>query len=401
MSTCKISENSVPIAVEDKFIIFAFGKGRSLCPHSNDSEKLGEMIASLGNLIPIFDLRSLEGLYHDINIFIQNVGGDASYIMLGRKEINAGWGRELSAKGFEIIRAGGHRFKTSLLDINLFAVKTDFFADEASDQLQNDMFLSLTNPAHEYTKDLLTRERDLQFDTIKRFVDSRHRTSLLVEFVMAARDGKVILCPYHGHAIHDVEMKPKTVLVGRPAVIAQNTRAAFSDEIAALEELVNDATIKEHAIQKFLEEHPNFIRGLNYNNIYPQIVLERENDGSLIPDFILEPFEGGFCDILDIKLPKQRLYVGGKDRGQLAAGLHEVAAQLREYAAYFEQDKYRRFVRERYGLKIYRPRLIAVIGRDINQLSAEQFRRAITAYDNLQFMTFDELIRHARNRILV
>jgi hypothetical protein len=46
----------------------------------------------------------------------------------------------------------------------------------------------------------------------------------------------------------------------------------------------------------------------------------------------------------------------------------QVIAQLREYAAYFEQEKYRKFVRDKYGLKIYRPRLIALVGRDMREM---------------------------------
>ena len=62
----------------------------------------------------------------------------------------------------------------------------------------------------------------------------------------------------------------------------------------------------------------------------------------------------------------------------LAAGLHEVAAQLREYAAYFEQSKYQKFVEEKYGLRVYKPRLIAIVGRDMKQMTDDQFRRAMT-----------------------
>lgn len=154
-------------------------------------------------------------------------------------------------------------------------------------------------------------------------------------------------------------------------------------------------------IQKFLERHPNFLKGLNYENIYPQIILERDNDGSLRPDFILEPYDDGFCDILDIKLPSQKIIVGPKDRKQLAHGVQQVAAQLREYAAYFKQEKYRKMVREKYGLRIYKPRLIAIVDRDMRQMSDVQFRRSLTAYENLQFMTFDQLVQHAKKRVLI
>lgn len=400
MSTNEVSEDEIPVSVEDKFVVFAFGKGRSLCPHSNDTHHLGGMLSRLNNIVPIFDLRGLEGYYNDVDQLIRNIGGEYSYVILGGNEIDAGWDHELTVRGLKTIQAKGQASGTTLIHKSLFGANPAF-ADEASKLLQLNMHLATINPSHKYIKNLAELEWSLQFDKFSEFITSNHRNSLLLEFVMAAKGESIVLCPYHGNAIHNVETKGNTVLVGRPAVIARNTRAVFYDETTEFERLINEKTVKEHHVQKFLERNPNFLKGLNYQNIYPQLVLERDDDGALIPDFILEPFDGAFCDILDIKLPKQKLLVGGKDRGQLAAGLHEVAAQLREYAAYFEQEKYRQFVRDKYGLKVYRPRLIAVIGRDIMQMTEEQFRRAMTAYDNLQFMTFDELLLHAKNRLLV
>jgi hypothetical protein len=361
MSVDDISANAIPIAVEDKFLVLAFGTGQYLCPSTNDADHLGDMLMRLKDIDPIFDLRGLEGYYKDIDEFIRNVGGENSYVILGKDETEAGWGRRLAATGFEIIRARGQAHNTALLEIDLFDCNAEDFMEDAIFGFGIGDYDDAVELAY-----------DIQFEKLQEFVVSNHRNSLLVEFVMAAKGDRVTLCPYHGHAIHDVETRSEKVLVGRPAVIARNTRGAFSDEITELEHLVNNSSVKERDIQKFLENHPNFLRGLNYQNIYPQIILERESEGPLIPDFILEPFDGAFCDILDIKLPRQSLYVGGKDRGRLAAGLHEVAAQLREYAAYFEQEKYRRFVREKYGLRLYKPRLIAVVGRVLVQREWEE-----------------------------
>jgi hypothetical protein len=234
------------------------------------------------------------------------------------------------------------------------------------------------------------------------FLRQLNSNSLLVEFVMTT-DGQAVTCsPYHGSAIHTIE-RPNTfdVLLGRPAVLAAKTQILFSQEIEAFQRLLNESTTRERHLQKFLEDHPNFLSGLNYSNVYPQLVLEREDGSQLKPDFILEPYDDEWCDILDIKLPSQSLIVGTKDRATLAAGIHEVVAQLREYAAFFEQDKHRTFVREKYGLQIYKPRLIAVVGRDIRQMTDPQIRRAMTAYSDVRIMTFDQLVRHAQTRMLL
>jgi len=175
----------------------------------------------------------------------------------------------------------------------------------------------------------------------------------------------------------------------------------FSSEIEHFQRLLNDPETRERHLQKFLEQHKNFLTGLNYTNIYPQLILEREDGTELRPDFFLEPYDDMWCDILDIKLPTHSLIVGSRDRATLAAGIHEVAAQLREYAAYFEEEKHRKFVKDKYGLRVYKPRLIAIVGRDIRQMTDPQIRRAMTAYDNINVMTFDELVRHAKSRLLL
>ena len=234
------------------------------------------------------------------------------------------------------------------------------------------------------------------------FLKKLHRHSLLIEFAMASKGDDVVCVPYHSQALHKIDFgNRQDLIIGRPGVIANATASFLSSELVEFQRLLNSNSTRERHIQTFLEKHPTFLRGLNYRNVYPQLVLQRDDNTKLVPDFILEPFDGAWCDILDVKLPRQKLIVGRKDRAALAAGIHEVAAQLREYAAYFEQDKYRKFVMQKYGLKVYRPRLIALVGRDLWQMTSEEVRRAMTSYEGLEIVTFDALLEHSKNRILI
>ena len=81
--------------------------------------------------------------------------------------------------------------------------------------------------------------------------------------------------------------------------------------------------------------------------------------------------------------------------------MQEVASQLREYASYFEDPRYRKMLFDRYGLRAYKPKLIAVVGRDSDQNWSEQHRRATTCYADLQIMTFDHLLDMSKQRILI
>jgi len=396
MVNARISENAVPIAVEDKFLIFSFGRGDLLCPHSAHAEQLGEMVLNLrapfDKLTPIFDLRGTEGYYNDVDTFIQFVGGKDALVLLGDSEIEAGWDFRLRLRGLQPIRANGLAFSTTELGLEKFEAEAEMYKEDVISGLAGKI------QSWEHYQNILYGR---QLEDFTSFLQSIQRNSLLVEYVMSYSQGGIEVTPYHTSAVHNVETSPSSVVIGRPGVIARTTRAVFASQIDEFQQLINKQETKERDLQSFLERNPDFLRGLNYQNVYSQLVLERGNDGSLVPDFILEPYEDGFCDILDLKLPTQNIIVGGKDRATLAAGLHAVAAQLREYTAYFEQEKHQRFVKEKYGLRFYRPRMIAIVGRDMKQMTESQIRRAMTVYPDLQFMTFDELLKHAQNRMLI
>lgn len=238
--------------------------------------------------------------------------------------------------------------------------------------------------------------------TLLGMIREMHQHSLLVEMVFCPRGDSIRCVPYHAGGAHQIHAKGTSdLLIARPGIIAERVAATFSSEILEFEQILANPRTREKHIQAFLERYPAFLRGLGYKNLYPQVVLSRDDGTSLRPDFILEPFDGAWCDILDVKLPKERVIVGTRDRAALAAGIHEVAAQLREYAAYFEQDRYRKLVKDRYGLSVYRPRLIALVGRHVAPHDQLQVRRAMTQYEQMRMLTFDELVSHAQNRMLI
>lgn len=244
--------------------------------------------------------------------------------------------------------------------------------------------------------------QDLATEAVKSQLRLAHRRSVLAEFVIQVDGDRLTCVPYHAGALFDIEAPgQRELLVGRPAIVARQAGAVLRTEADAFEELINRSRVKELEIQKFLDSHPSFLRGLGYQNVYSQVVLAREDGSSLRPDYILEPVAGDWCDVVDIKLPYVRTTVGRSDRRALAAAVHEAAAQLREYRAYFEDPKHRRHVLERYGLRVYRPRMIVIIGRDVTELSDAELRRAMTAYEDLTIVTFDKLARVAQTRLLI
>jgi hypothetical protein len=237
---------------------------------------------------------------------------------------------------------------------------------------------------------------------LNRFILNTGRNSLLNEFVIQERGERVLVTPYHSHALYPIEANNR-LIIGKPGIIAQKTGALFAAEISAFQQLLSARKLRESSIQAFLEQHTNILRllGANYTRIYPQIILERDDGTSLRPDFILQPSNNGWCDILDIKLPDEAIVIGGKDRKRFSSAVEELVAQLREYAAYYEDPRLAKRIQDVYGIKCYRPRMIGVIGRTPRVVDDRQMRRLETIYDDLSIITFDRLVEIAKTRLLV
>lgn len=169
--------------------------------------------------------------------------------------------------------------------------------------------------------------------------------------------------------------------------------------VEELEDMINSATVTEGDLQDFFERHPQFLCGDTYEAAHPHIILQRPDAGPLIPDFVLKPpNENALCDLLELKLPRAKLVVGQSNRKRLSAALMEACAQLREYRDYFEAQANRAAIEEIYGLRLYRPRMIVVIGKRSDYL-ANDLRRAESDIPQLTITTYDDVLDRARNRI--
>ncbi|HEY1685723.1 MAG TPA: Shedu anti-phage system protein SduA domain-containing protein [Tepidisphaeraceae bacterium] len=239
-----------------------------------------------------------------------------------------------------------------------------------------------------------------RFDFIQAVTARYAVNSLMTQFVIDVADEATTIIPYHAHASYEIQAD-KQILIAKPAVLARRLNAIFRSDLLELEQLLAWPRAEERHFQDYFERHPQVFRSMGYREIYPQLILEREDGTSLRPDFILQPIDSPWCDVLDIKLPSSRLLAGSNDRRRASSNLAEVAAQLREYRAYFEDPKLAKWFESRYGIKCYRPRLKAVIGRgQILQQSFED-RRAMTAYEDLGIITFDQIAEIARQRLLI
>lgn len=184
------------------------------------------------------------------------------------------------------------------------------------------------------------------------------------------------------------------ILTAFPYVYLSKVNSFWRSQLEDFERLLNDKDSKESHFQNFFERNPEFLMGLKYDHILAQPVLERTpNEGNLIPDFFLAPIGKSYADILDLKLPKEKLIVGKKDRKRWSSSIHEAIAQIREYRDFFENPIRRGKVRERYGLTAYRPKAIVVIGRDTSEFPEEKLKQIEETTPNfVKITTYDQLL---------
>lgn len=138
-----------------------------------------------------------------------------------------------------------------------------------------------------------------------------------------------------------------------------------------------------------------------HRDVYPQVYLTREEDGDLIPDFLMIDHDLQKAMIVDLKLPQQGIVVGTKNRKRFSAPVQEARSQLVRYRDWFEESNNRAKIKDRFGMQIYRPRLAVIIGRR-DEFTSE-FERQQLASDNsdIEVVTYDDVLEFAKRRLLL
>lgn len=162
-------------------------------------------------------------------------------------------------------------------------------------------------------------------------------------------------------------------------------------------ELWGNSTNHETHITSFLAEKDNsFILTMKFGaiDIKSEISCEwqSEHRDPIKPDFfVVQP--NGFADIVEFKLPDVPgdVIVGRKNRESFAAWLTSYVSQTRVYSTYFDDPNNRRWVAEKYGLKVLKPKRWLVVGRR-SDFEAETWRELVADFRDLDILNFDDLV---------
>lgn len=180
--------------------------------------------------------------------------------------------------------------------------------------------------------------------------------------------------------------------------VVGGTVSRVTAAVEELEWLVNREATTEAELQAFFEKHPQFLLGSDYRTLHPQVVLHRDEEGPLIPDFLVEPVAAPLlCDVLDLKRPRERVVTRNGGRLVFAKSVLRAAAQLRQYQDYFDSPQHRERVLSRYGISAYRPSTAVIIGRDpvdVDSYDLQDVRRDIPG---LKVLTYDDIVKRGKH----
>lgn len=171
------------------------------------------------------------------------------------------------------------------------------------------------------------------------------------------------------------------------------------DTISIFESMINSNSCSEQEFQCFFKKNPEFLLGLDYKQVHPQLVLYNDESDDLIPDFMLEPMSSSFCDLIELKLPYvelvRRLRQGSRIR--FRAFINEAIAQLVQYRRYFDSISNRKLFHERYGLDAFYPKMVLVVGRR-HHFRDDAERQELTSLlpKDLSIWTYDDLLIRAK-----
>jgi len=104
------------------------------------------------------------------------------------------------------------------------------------------------------------------------------------------------------------------------------------------------------------------------------------------------------CDILDIKLPNEKVWILQKNRPRFSSAVLEACAQLREYSSYFDEEDNRYKVLDKYGLSAYKPKMFTIIGRtgEINPIIRKKIE---IGSPDITVQTYDDIIKKIKRKI--
>jgi hypothetical protein len=222
------------------------------------------------------------------------------------------------------------------------------------------------------------------------------------QYALCVEEGNIVFRAFS--VLDDFPMRASDgTIIGNRGLLTHFKKqfGAFTlDEIAELEEMIRNPKASEKDFQKYFDAHPHFFRRWDCREVYSQVYLARDEEGPLVPDFILTNPEVQQATILELKLPKPKLVRRQKNRNRFAQCVMEARSQLLEYKDWFEDKRNRERLIGKVKMEIFRPRLAVVIGRSADFRCAIDRQKLAARTSDIEVVTYDDMLAHARRRMV-
>jgi hypothetical protein len=162
------------------------------------------------------------------------------------------------------------------------------------------------------------------------------------------------------------------------------------------EALVNAESASEEDFQRFFEQFPFLLTGIDFQKAHPQPILHLDDGSRLIPDFFLEKLNSSWDVILDLKKPYEEMVTRRPNRVYFKQHVQNAVSQLRYYREWFDSPSNRRRFADIYGVSTFRPRMVIVMGRRRHFLDdVERIKLLEGLPAHVDLWTYDDLLVRA------
>lgn len=215
-------------------------------------------------------------------------------------------------------------------------------------------------------------------------------------YYLVAREGRICVIPTTEHGAFIAKSNSGGV---KSVASSALHRGVLDSHITDFEDLLNNPRAKEADLQAFLSEYPNFIFSLDerYCEVRPHICLSDCNRDRLIPDFMVRLEGTDIWDIIELKLPSDKMTVHCTGTMRASAPTARAIAELLRYRDFFSRRGNRRLITKRFGVTPYEPNLVLVIGRGYPHERFE-WRSAYRTMPSVQIVSYDFLFQRAREQ---
>ena len=95
---------------------------------------------------------------------------------------------------------------------------------------------------------------------------------------------------------------------------------------------------------------------------------------------------------MDIKLPDKKLIVGKPARIKFSSPVESSIAQVDEYKEFFNDLENRKGIEQKYGMKVYEPKIFVLIG--IDEYPQERIKINSRYSSKIEIITYDHILKY-------